>query len=117
MAILVLTSTAFATNWIFVKRAMVFYFDTDSAYKNSDNITFWSFGVWDRVRNDGVKKAMVHYEATLSTPRYYRQTEGYLYDEQNNELQHDVNVREWQRVPSNNSTIEKLIDFAFTYAK
>lgn len=121
LTLLLLTSTAFATNWIFVKKVdqlgMTFYFDTDSAYKNSDTVTFWSLGIWDRVRSDGVKKGMIRYEATLSTPRYYRQIEGYLYDDKNNELQHDANLREWQRVSSTGSAIEKLIDFAFTYAK
>lgn len=122
LAILLLISgTAFATNWIYAKRVdesgMTFYFDTDSAVKNSDSITFWTLGVWERTRNDGVRKATIHYEITLSSPRYYRQIDGYLYDENNNEIQHDANVREWQTGTTNGSAILKLSELAFTYAR
>ncbi len=121
LTLLVLTSTALATNWIFVKRVndagVVVYIDSETVYKGSDTITFWSLGVWDQVRNDGVKKGMIHYEATLSRPWYYRQIEGYLYDERNNELNHDTDVREWKLVPMNNSAIQKLVESALSYAR
>lgn len=119
LCLFILSNTAFATNWIYYDKSsdgISIYFDTDSSKKNSDTITFWTLGIWDQTRQDGIKKIMAQNEATLSTPRYSRQIDSYTYDEQNNQLSHNAQSTQWEPVRET-SRMARLIDMAFRYAK
>lgn len=129
LSLLILSNTAFATNWVFVTRnnnyGSNFYIDTDTIVKKGDYVTFWDIEILD-VPEDydfivpGVKKVMTHLEAKWTSPRRWREIEYYLYDAQNNELWYDNN--EWYddytfySVPSG-STTDLEIDAALRYAR
>lgn len=126
MSLLVLSSTAFASNWVYYGRSGLvpgnLYIDADSVMKNGDNLSYWELLVYDKLYFK-VAKLMTKYEVILAPSRKYRIADSRYYnadnrdDKEMSELNDtDTTTGKWSDsfVGANMSADT---DFALKYAK
>lgn len=91
ISLLILSSTAFATNWVFIDKSnnsvmgdFTTYVDRDTVVQNSNNVIYWTLQILDRTGPFETKKILTKIEALPSNPRQERALEFYFYDTNNN---------------------------------
>jgi hypothetical protein len=116
LVLFLLSTTAFATNWVLLKQyhltgAKVYeYIDSDSVVQNGDSLFYWKVQnvVWPK----RVDAFMSKIEVTLTDPRQYRELESYRYK---NGQPFGQNMKPTRF--SIASKIKEDIDMALQYAK
>jgi len=84
LALFMLSNTAFATNWIYIKDdkglSGKLYIDTDSIEKKGDTIIFWDDLVIPPQQNAPGVEWMAKWEVKLTTPLQYREIDECKYN-------------------------------------
>lgn len=119
IALLSLSNTAFATNWVYLQRlegtrygSCTEYLDTDSVTKIDNKLTYWTIWVIDQdFKFHDIGKIMWKKEATITTPLRRHSLETYFYNRKNLETKRYLKPSDFYVEASNE------IQRAFQYAQ
>lgn len=124
LSLFILSSTAFATNWVYVMQFDLFgdgtittwNVDSQTVSRKDNTVYFWqlvTYGDVDPMTDEA--KSTLYREVWLGNPRRIRTIESYSYDQNNRQVGFDAQPGPWKQV-NPGERLDKLIDVALRYA-